>query len=109
MYVLRVRLGVGMPKITKADVEYVAGIAQLTLDEDAKERLVGELGTILDYMETLNRLDTSDVEPMMHVQEMANVFRNDEVRPPLERAAALANAPKHDGEYFLVPKILDAD
>lgn len=98
-----------MAKITKADVEYVAGLAQLTLDEAAKERLVEELGAILTYMDKLNELDTSNIEPMMHVLEIKNVMREDEVTPSLGRDAALANAPKTDGEYFLVPRILDLD
>ncbi len=98
-----------MAKITKKDVEYVAGLAQLTLDDAAKERLVDELGQILGYVEKLDELDTSGVEPTMHVVEMTNVFRDDEVRPSLPRDTALANAPKHDGEYFLVPKILDTE
>ncbi len=98
-----------MAKITKKDVEYVAGLAQLTLDEATKERLVGELGDILAYMDKLNELDTSDVEPMMHVLDMSNVYRPDEVQPSLERDTALSNAPETDGEYFLVPQILDVD
>ena len=99
--------GTAMAKITKADVEYVAGLAQLTLDEATKEKLVGEMGDILAYMDKLNELNTDGIEPTMHVLEMSNVFREDVVQPSLDREAALANAPKTDGEYFLVPKILD--
>ncbi len=98
-----------MAKITREDVEYVAGLAQLDLDDSAKERLVGELGAILGHMDKLNELDTSDVEPMMHVVEMTNVYREDEVVESLDREAALQNAPKTDGEYFLVPRILDTE
>jgi len=98
-----------MPKITKADVEYVAGLAQLTLDEATKERLVGEMGDILAYMDKLNELDTTGIEATTHVLEMTNVYRDDEVRPSLDREAALQNAPKTNGEYFLVPKILDLE
>lgn len=98
-----------MAKISKEDVEYVAGLAQLLLDEATKERLVGELGEILAYMDKLNELDTSDVDPMMHVLNIANVYRDDEVRPSLEHETALANAPQSDGEYFLVPRILDTE
>ncbi|MCC6490257.1 MAG: Asp-tRNA(Asn)/Glu-tRNA(Gln) amidotransferase subunit GatC [Candidatus Hydrogenedentes bacterium] len=98
-----------MAKITKADVEYVAGLAQLTLDEATKERLVGEMGDILGYMDKLNELDTTGIEPTMHVLEMTNVFREDEVTPSLPRETALMNAPKTDGEYFLVPRILDTE
>lgn len=98
-----------MAKITIEEVEYVAGLAQLTLDDTAKERLAKEMGDILTYMDTLNELDTSDVEPMMHVLDITNVYREDEVGQSLDRETALSNAPKTDGEYFLVPRILDAE
>ena len=98
-----------MAEITKEDVEYVAGLAQLTLDEAIKERLVGELGAILSYMDKLNELDTSDVEPTMHVLEMTNVYRDDVVGESLPRDDALVNAPQTDGDYFIVPRILDAE
>jgi aspartyl-tRNA(Asn)/glutamyl-tRNA(Gln) amidotransferase subunit C len=98
-----------MAKITRADVEYVAGLAQLELDDSAKERLVDEMSGILAYMDKLNELDTADVEPMMHVLEVSNVFREDEVRPSMPREEALRNAPKDDGEYFVVPRILDTE
>jgi aspartyl-tRNA(Asn)/glutamyl-tRNA(Gln) amidotransferase subunit C len=96
-----------MSTITKADVEYVAGLAQLALDDAAKERLVHEMGEILAYMDQLNTLDTESVEPMMHAMEMTNVFREDVVGESLSRDAALKNAPLHDDEYFLVPRILE--
>ena len=96
-----------MSQITKADVEYVAGLAQLRLDEPTKERLVQEMGEILAYMDQLNELDTESVEPMMHAMEMTNVFREDVVGESLPRDTALRMAPLHDNEYFLVPKILD--
>lgn len=95
-----------MSQITKADVEYVAGLAQLDLDDAAKERLVRELGDTLSYIEKLNELDTSNVEPMMHAMQLTNVFREDVVEPSLPREEALKNAPNTDGEYFLVPQIL---
>lgn len=98
-----------MSHITRADVEYVAGLAQLTLDDATKDQFVGELAAIIDYMDQLNEVDTSGVEPMMHVVEVSNVFREDAVRPSLPREAALANAPKSDGEHFIVPRILDTE
>lgn len=96
-----------MSKISTADVDYVAGLAQLRLDEAAKERLVREMGEILGYMDQLNELDTENVEPMMHAMEMINVFREDEVGTSLARETALGMSPMHDDEYFLVPRILD--
>jgi len=98
-----------MAKITKQDVEYVAALAQLSPDEETKQRLVKEMGEILAYMDELNELDTSNIEPTMHAIPTTNVFRDDAVTPGLERDEALANAPKSDGEYFLVPRILDVD
>ncbi|MCL4216784.1 MAG: Asp-tRNA(Asn)/Glu-tRNA(Gln) amidotransferase subunit GatC [Candidatus Hydrogenedentes bacterium] len=98
-----------MAQITQKEVEYVAQLAQLTIDDATKERIAGELDAILKHMEKLNELDTSGVEPMMHVLDLTNVFREDEVQPSLHRDAALANAPKTDGEYFLVPRILDME
>ncbi len=98
-----------MAGVTKQDVEYIAQLAQLTLDEEAKERLVGELTNILTYVDKLGELDTSDTPPMMHALQMTNVFREDVTEPSLSREEALENAPEHDGEYFLVPRILDTE
>jgi len=96
-------------QLTPKDVEYVAALAQLSLDDAAKSRMLGDLGNILGYVEKLNELDTSGVEPMLHVLDLANVYREDTVGPSLDRAQALKNAPNTDGAYFLVPKILDAE
>jgi aspartyl-tRNA(Asn)/glutamyl-tRNA(Gln) amidotransferase subunit C len=96
-----------MSKITEADVDYVAGLAQLELDDTTKQRMVQDLDKILGYMDKLNELDTASVEPMMHAMEMTNVFREDVVEDSLPRDIALSQAPSHDDEYFLVPKILD--
>lgn len=98
-----------MAEISGKDVEYVASLAQLNLDEATKERLVREMGDILAYVSQLNELDTDGVEPMMRVLEDSNVFREDKCEPSLDRDAALENAPNTDGVYFLVPRILDAE
>ena len=98
-----------MAKITKEDVEYVAGLAQLRLDDETKLRLVKEMGDILSYMDKLDELNTDEIEPMMHVLHMTNVFREDIVGKSLDREAVFKNAPDaHDG-YFLVPRILDTE
>lgn len=96
-----------MGEITKEDVEYVASLAHLAPDEATKQRLVKELGAILEYMDKLNELDTSDVEPTMQAVPRTNVFREDVAQTSLDRDEALKNAPKTDGEFFLVPRILD--
>ena len=98
-----------MTKISKQDVSYVASLAQLSLDEAAQERLVREMGDILAYMDTLNALDTSEVEPMMHALEMTNILREDVPGAPLPREEALKNAPVDNGEHFIVPIILEGE
>jgi aspartyl-tRNA(Asn)/glutamyl-tRNA(Gln) amidotransferase subunit C len=96
-----------MSQITVKDVEYVAALAQLELTDEEKTRLTRELSDIIDHVEQLNSLDTKGVEPMMHTLDIVNVLREDAVEPSLSRDEALKNAPDTDGEYFLVPKILD--
>ncbi len=98
-----------MAKITLEDVEYVASLAQLRLDDEAKQRLLKEMGDVLAYVDKLNELDTDDIEPMMHVLDITNVYREDVVTGSLDRDDALRNAPKTDGAYFLVPRILDTE
>jgi aspartyl-tRNA(Asn)/glutamyl-tRNA(Gln) amidotransferase subunit C len=98
-----------MADITPADVEYVAGLAQLVLDDKVKDRMVRDLADILSYIDKLNELNTDGIEPMMHAMDMRNVFRDDVPGHSLTREQALANAPAHDGEYFLVPQILEGE
>ena len=92
--------------VTMRDVEYVASLARLSFTEEEKVKLTKELNSILDYMEQLNQLDTSAVEPLSHVIELKNVFRPDEVRPTLPREEALQNAPAKTEKFFKVPKVI---
>lgn len=93
--------------LSPEDVQKVATLARLKLSEDELQQVARQLGDVLDYVEVLNDVDVSDVEPMAHVADVANAFRNDEVRPGLPREESLSNAPKTDGKYFLVPQILE--
>lgn len=95
--------------LTRDDVLKVARLARLKLTEAEVADYTDKLGSILAYVDSLNEVDTDEVEPMVHAVELSNVFRTDEVRPSLPRSAALANAPKTDGQFFLVPQILDAE
>jgi aspartyl-tRNA(Asn)/glutamyl-tRNA(Gln) amidotransferase subunit C len=88
------------------DVEHVAGLARLSFTGEEKEKLVGELNEILHYMEQLNRLDTTDVEPLSHVIELSNVLRDDVLRPSLPRENILRNAPAKTERFFKVPKVI---
>jgi aspartyl-tRNA(Asn)/glutamyl-tRNA(Gln) amidotransferase subunit C len=94
-------------KITRAEVEHVARLARLELTEDEKERMTAQLDAILGYMEKLNALDTSQVEPTTTVIPMVSVMRDDIVRPSLDREEALANAPDRADAFFRVPRIIE--
>jgi aspartyl-tRNA(Asn)/glutamyl-tRNA(Gln) amidotransferase subunit C len=94
-------------KITKKEVEHVARLARLELSEDEKETMTRQLDSILGYMDKLNELDTSHVEPTSHVIPMVNVMREDEVRPSLSPEDALANAPDREDAFFRVPRIIE--
>lgn len=93
--------------ISKEEVQHVARLARLTLDEAALDAMAEQIGTILAYMETLNRIDTTDVEPTAHAASAATTpVRPDEIGEHLDRDRALANAPAKDGASFLVPRVL---
>jgi aspartyl-tRNA(Asn)/glutamyl-tRNA(Gln) amidotransferase subunit C len=89
-------------KLTLEQVRHVAELARLGLTDDEMERLTGELSKILDYVDQLEQLDTSAVEPTAQVGGLVDIFRADEVEPSLPLEAALANAPARDGGYFRV-------
>ena len=88
-------------------VRRVAFLARLRLSDQELADYATKLGDVLEYVKTLNEVDTSSVQPMVHAVELSNVFREDQVLPSLPRSEALQNAPKTDGTYFLVPQILE--
>jgi aspartyl-tRNA(Asn)/glutamyl-tRNA(Gln) amidotransferase subunit C len=93
--------------IERKDVEHVARLARLALTDAEIERMREQLNGILTYIEKLNELDTSDVEPTSHAVPLVNVMRDDEAGPCLPREEALANAPDRAGEFFRVPRIIE--
>ena len=93
--------------ITDEMVDYVAELSRLAIAPEEKAQLREELGSIVAYMDVLAELDTTGVEAMSHVFPVKNVFREDVVEPSFDRATLLANAPKTDGEGFLVPKTVE--
>ncbi len=92
--------------VTIQDVEHVASLARLRFSDGEKETLRVQLNRILEYMEQLNRLDTTSVEPLSRVVEVSNVFREDRPAPGVSRNEALQNAPARTGEFFKVPKVI---
>jgi aspartyl-tRNA(Asn)/glutamyl-tRNA(Gln) amidotransferase subunit C len=93
--------------ISRAEVEKVALLARLELSAAEIELLTTQMGEVLDYMNLLGEVNTDNVEPMAHALDLCDVFRDDTVRPGLERAAALQNAPRADGQCYLVPAVLE--
>ncbi|HVJ86667.1 MAG TPA: Asp-tRNA(Asn)/Glu-tRNA(Gln) amidotransferase subunit GatC [Caulifigura sp.] len=94
-------------QLTPDVVRRVARLSRLKLDDAEVARLATELSQVLHYVDQLSEVDVTNVDPMAHAIEFTNVFRADEPRPSLPREAAVSNAPKSDGKYFLVPPILD--
>lgn len=92
--------------LSREAVQKVSLLARLSLSPAELDTLTAQLGQIVDYMALLNELDTDAVQPMAHAVEVANVFRDDRVCDSLPREEALANAPHHDGQCYLVPAVL---
>ncbi len=93
-------------KITREEVEHVAHLARLNLTESELEKMTSHLGTILAYVDKMEELDTSGVEPTTHAFSISNAFRDDVEKESLSQKAALANGPDENGEFFVVPKII---
>ena len=93
--------------LTVDDVRYIAALARLRFSEDEERHLAEQMSEILDYMDKLNELDTTDVPPMSHVLDLYNVFREDAARQRITTEQALRNAPDADSDYFRVPKVIE--
>ena len=94
-------------KITKDEILHVADLARLDLDAEAIETFAGQIGKVLQYVDTLNEIDTEGIRPTSHAIFLTNAFREDEPRPHLDRDQALANAPEKDQGSFIVPKVIE--
>ena len=93
--------------ISDETIEYVGILAKLELPDEEKEQAKKDMGSMLDYIDQLNELDTSAVEPMSHVFPVNNVFREDIVENGDERDAILKNAPEEKDGSFVVPKTVE--
>lgn len=95
--------------ISDETIEYVGILAKLELADEERERAKKDMEEMLDYIDKLNELDTSGVEPMSHVFPVNNVFREDVVRGEDVHEETLANAPERSGDSFVVPKTIVGD
>jgi aspartyl-tRNA(Asn)/glutamyl-tRNA(Gln) amidotransferase subunit C len=94
-------------RIDETQVEHIARLARLAISEEEKELFGSQLSKILEYIEKLNELDTSQVEPTSHVVALTNVMREDVPAPCLPREEALRNAPDPAGGFYRVPRIIE--
>lgn len=94
-------------KITRAEMEHVARLARLALQDDELDRLTGQMDAILGYVEQLNELNTEGIIPTAHAVPMENAFRKDEAKPSIGLEKALKNAPAAAEGAFKVPKVIE--
>jgi aspartyl-tRNA(Asn)/glutamyl-tRNA(Gln) amidotransferase subunit C len=92
--------------ITRADVENVAALARLHLTDEELARMEGQLSRVLEAIEVLRDVDTSQIGPTASVLPLENVMREDEADDGISREAALANAPLREGDHLRVPLVL---
>lgn len=94
-------------EVNKETVKKIAHLSRLQFTDQEEDTLVGEMTNILSWMEKLNELDTTTVEPLIHMSGELNVVREDIVKDELPHKNALLNAPKKDSDYFRVPKVIE--
>ncbi len=94
-------------KVDHETLHKIAHLSRLDVKPDEEAALLNSLNGVLTWMEQLNEVDTTGVEPLMHMSAEANVLRDDYVANQLPRDQALMNAPQHDNQFFEVPKVLE--
>lgn len=90
-------------------VKHVAKLARLSLSNEQLEKLAGQLESILGYVNQIQSVDVTGVEPMAHALPISNIFRDDTVKESLPVEKVLANAPDSDPPFFKVPKVIGGD
>jgi aspartyl-tRNA(Asn)/glutamyl-tRNA(Gln) amidotransferase subunit C len=90
-----------------ATLRQLAHLARLEFDAAKEQEMLGDLNKILDWVAELSKVDTTDVEPLVHLSQEINVLRTDEAQNTINHQDGLRNAPRKDSDYFRVPKVLD--
>lgn len=93
--------------INKETVEYVAHLARIELRPDELKRLSGQLEGIIDFIDTLKKVSVDSIAVTSHILPIHTVVREDRVKESLANEAALRNAPQKEGNFFVVPKIIE--
>lgn len=96
-------------ELSPEQIDRLAHLARLNLNDQERERLRGELDKILGFVEKINELDLEDREPLIYLSEERNILRKDEAQNVTTKDEALKNAPDKDSDYFRVPKVLNRD
>lgn len=96
-----------MTQIDEAEIDHLAELARLDLDEDQRAQYKEELQDILELAEKVNEVDTEDVPPTYHALPVENVTREDEPRPSPDARKVLDHAPDEADDYFVVPRVID--
>ena len=94
-------------KIDTETVDKIAHLARLEFENEEKEQISKDLNNMLGFIEKLNELDTNHVEPLIYMSDEVQVLREDIVTQLISQNDALKNSPKHDSDYFKVPKVIE--
>lgn len=94
-------------KVSAQDIRTVASLSRLRISDEEAPDVTAQLEKFLTYVENLQAIDTTDIEPTTYALPIQNVFRTDEVKPSLARDLALSNAPLAEDGYFKVPRVLE--
>ena len=93
-------------KITEETVDHIAHLARLEFTGDSKKEIMQDMENIIGFMDKLSEVDTEGVEPLIFMSDEINVLREDIAEVTVSQKEALKNAPKHDSDYFRIPKVL---
>lgn len=93
-------------EVNDAMVDKLAHLSRLHFNEEDKKEIKNDLQRMIVFVEKLNELDLSGVQPLLHMSDEVNVLREDEVKGSVSRNEALKNAPLHDDQFFKVPKVI---
>ena len=93
-------------EVNDALVDKLAHLARLRFEDNEKEEIRNDLQRMIGFVEKLNELDLTGISPLMHLGEEENVLREDEIKGAITRNEALKNAPVHNEEFIMVPKVI---
>ena len=93
-------------EVTSEMIDRLAQLAKLKFSEEEKKELKTDLERMIEFVEKLKEVDTTGVEPLLHITNAVNILREDEVKQTITKEEALLNAPLTDGNFFKVPKVI---